>query len=65
MGTKTELVNTRNQTKVTLKLVGPLKFYDNILTELQRDVKNLVKTKKSALDFLAKTGINILKRNLS
>ena len=39
-----------SQTKVTLKLVGPLKCYDDILTELQRDVKNLAKTKKSALD---------------
>ena len=29
-----------SQTKETLKLVGPLKFYDNILTELQKDVKN-------------------------
>ena len=54
-----------SQTKVTLKLVGPLRCYDNILTELQRDVKNSAKTKKSALDFLAKTGINILKINLS
>ena len=44
MGTKTELVNTRNntaattatniRTKETLKLVGPLKFHDNILTVL-------------------------------
>ena len=49
MGTKTELVNTRNNTAAitatnipqeTLKLVDPLKFYDNILTELQKNVKN-------------------------
>ena len=26
--------------KKTLKLVGPLKFHDNILTELQKDVEN-------------------------
>ena len=29
-----------SQTKETLKLVGPLKFYDNILTERQKHVKN-------------------------
>ena len=29
-----------SQTKETLKLVGPLKFYGNILTQLQKDVKN-------------------------
>ena len=29
-----------SQTKETLKLVGPLKFYNNILTELQKDKKN-------------------------
>ena len=29
-----------SQTKETLKLVGPLKFYDNIITEFQKDVKN-------------------------
>ena len=51
MGTKTELVNTRNNTaaitatnisnkKKTFKLVGPLKFHDNILTELQKYVEN-------------------------
>ena len=51
MGTKTELVNTRNNTaaitatnipnkKNTFKLVGPLKFHDNILTELQKYVEN-------------------------
>ena len=50
MDNKTELVNTRNNTaaititnipnKRTLKLVGPLKFYGIILTELQEDVKN-------------------------
>ena len=28
------------QIKETLKLVGPLPFYDNILTELERDVIN-------------------------
>ena len=51
MGTKTELVNTRNNTaartatnianKKALKLVGSLKFHDNILTELQKDVENV------------------------
>ena len=50
MGTKTELVNTRNNAattaatnipnKRTLKLLCPLKFHDNILTELQKDVEN-------------------------
>ena len=29
-----------SQTKETLKLVGPLKFHDNILTELQKDVEH-------------------------
>ena len=29
-----------SHTKETLKLVCPLKFYDNILTELQKDEKN-------------------------
>ena len=28
------------QIKETLKLVGPLPFYDNILTELEKDVIN-------------------------
>ena len=47
---KAELVNTRNNTaaitatkissKKIIKLVGPLTFYDNILTELQENVKN-------------------------
>ena len=41
MGTKTELVNTRNNTaaivtnipnKRNIEIVGPLKFYDNITT---------------------------------
>ena len=50
MGIKTELVNTRNNTaeitatniprKKTLKLVGLPKFYGNILTELQKNIKN-------------------------
>ena len=29
-----------SQTKETLKLLGPLKFHDNTLTELQKDVEN-------------------------
>ena len=29
-----------SQTKKSLKLVRPLKFHDNILTELQKDVEN-------------------------
>ena len=31
-----------SETKETLRLVGPLKFYYNIRTELQKDVKNFV-----------------------
>ena len=30
------------QTKDTLELVSPLKVYDNIITELQKDVQNFV-----------------------
>ena len=46
---KRELVNTINntaevsQTKEILTLEGPLKFYDNILTELHKDVKNFAR----------------------
>ena len=45
-----------SQTKETLKLVRPLKCYDTILTELQKDVKNFI---------LVKTTINILRINTS
>ena len=35
-----QLQQQTSQTKETLKLVCPLKFHDDILTELQKDVKN-------------------------
>ena len=72
MGIKTELVNTRNNTaaftatkapsKKILKLVGLLKFYDNILTEHQETSKPL---KGVTLDILLKSDINILRTNIS
>ena len=47
-----------SQTKKTLKLVGPLKFHDNILTELQKDVENF---KEGNLRYFSKNWYKYIK----
>ena len=51
-----------SQTKETLKLVGPLKFHDSMINELQKDVENF---KGGNLRYLKKTGKNIPRINIS
>ena len=51
-----------SQIKETLKFMGPLTFHGNIITELEKDVKNFA---GGNLRFLIKTGMNTPRISIS
>ena len=73
MGTKTELSISEimqqqsqqqiSQIKETLKLMGPLTFHGNILTEFEKDVKNFAGG--NVRYFNKKTGMNTPRISIS